>query len=267
MPGVPVAGRATVLDAILPDWVESAEAFGDGDAVLLPDEDAVLAGAAPRRRAECATARACARAAMARLGLPAVPILPGPAGAPRWPDGVVGSMTHCDGYRAAAVAPAADAAAIGIDAEPNAPLPAGVLDSISLPAERARLARLAAADRDLCRDVCWDRLLFTAKEAVYKAWYPLTHRWLDFEQAAVTVTAGARQGSFVARLLAGAEPPVVGGRPLGEFRGRWTVRRGIVASAVVVPAAARRRVAVSEACAGRAAAAAAAPAGGRAGWR
>jgi enterobactin synthetase component D / holo-[acyl-carrier protein] synthase len=54
--------------------------------------------------------------------LPA-PILPGPAGEPGWPPGVTGSITHCPGYRACAVARTEDLAAIGIDAEPDEELP------------------------------------------------------------------------------------------------------------------------------------------------
>ena len=37
----------------------------------------------------------------------------------------------------------------------------------------------------------WGRLLFSAKEAVYKAWYPLTGRWLGFEEARLTIDPGA----------------------------------------------------------------------------
>lgn len=76
-----------------------------------------------RRQREFATARSCARTALARLGVPPVPVLASPRGAPRWPAGVVGSITHCDGYRAAAVAYTRDVVSLGIDAEPDEPLP------------------------------------------------------------------------------------------------------------------------------------------------
>ena len=99
----------------------------------------------PRRRAEFTAGRACARTALARLGLPAAPVLAGRAGEPRWPAGVTGSITHCAGYRACAVARTADLAALGIDAEPNAGLPAGLIESVAGHAERAWIARQAAA--------------------------------------------------------------------------------------------------------------------------
>ena len=140
----------------------------------------------------------------------------------------MGSITHCAGYRAAAVAWARDAVTVGLDAEPNDPLPHGVLDTVGLPGERARLPALAAA----APGVCWDRLLFSAKEAVYKAWFPLAGRWLGFEEAVITFTPDA--GTFTARLL--APGPAVGGRPLDGFSGRWLARGGLLLAAISVPA-------------------------------
>ena len=71
--------------------------------------------------------------ASARLGVPPAPILPGERGAPQWPAGYAGSITHCAGYRAAAVARTREMLTIGVDAEPHDVLPDGVLDHVSLP--------------------------------------------------------------------------------------------------------------------------------------
>jgi hypothetical protein len=93
-PGCPTADPpgAAVIEQILPPGVAAEEAFGDlPDVVLFPDEETVVANAVEKRRREFATARACARAALAKLGVPPVPIVPGHRGAPRWPQGVVGS--------------------------------------------------------------------------------------------------------------------------------------------------------------------------------
>jgi len=90
---------------------------------LFPAEEAVVRTAGPRRRAEFTVGRRCAREALAGLGLPVAPVLAGRAGEPLWPAGVTGSITHCPGYRACAVARAADVAGIGIDAEPDRPRP------------------------------------------------------------------------------------------------------------------------------------------------
>ncbi|RVX38770.1 4'-phosphopantetheinyl transferase EntD [Nonomuraea polychroma] len=216
-----------MIEEILPREVVSVESFGDLDEELFPEEEAAIARAVDKRRREFATVRACARHALARLGRPPVPLLPGERGAPRWPHGVVGSMTHCEGYRGAAVAMDDDMLTVGLDAEPHAPLPDGVLGAVSLDSERRMLAELAAA----AGDVCWDRLLFSAKESVYKAWYPLVGKMLDFDEAELDFDPS---GAFRARLL--VPGPLVNGAQLTGFHGRWLVRDGLVMTAIAVAA-------------------------------
>lgn len=216
-----------MIGALLPPEARAAESFGElAGAELLPAEQALVATAVPKRVAEVTTVRACARRALADLGLPPAPILTGPSREPLWPDGVVGSLTHCAGYRAAAVARRTDLASVGIDAEPHDRLPDGVLDHVSLPDEREHLAALPAGTH-------WDRLLFSAKESVYKAWWPLARRWLGFEDARLTFDPAA--GTFAATLLVG-DLPSVAGRPLAAVSGRYAVEAGYVVTAVVVPA-------------------------------
>jgi enterobactin synthetase component D / holo-[acyl-carrier protein] synthase len=207
-----------VIADILPPVVAAAESTGPAPEQasgrgLFPAEQVLVRTAAPRRRAEFTAGRACARAALAALGLPEAPVLTGRAGEPHWPVGVTGSITHCAGYRACAVARTADVAALGIDAEPDAGLPAGLLESVAGSAERAWIARQDAAGSA----VCWDRLLFSAKEAVGKLWYPLTGRWLGFGQLAVFPDPA---GTFDAR--------VAGSR----LTGRWLARDGLIVTAV-----------------------------------
>nr|WP_203614820.1 4'-phosphopantetheinyl transferase superfamily protein [Streptomyces sp. SID13726] len=199
---------------------------------LYPEEAALVAAAVAKRRREFAMVRACARRAMEKLGVPPQPVLPGERGAPQWPAGITGSMTHCDGYCAAALVRAADLASLGIDAEPHGPLPEGVLESVSLPGERVRLRDLSARHPA----VHWDRLLFSAKESVYKAWFPLTGKWLDFSEADIEVTVDPERplsGGLRAELL--VPGPLVGGERRGVLEGRWTVRGGLVATSVTVP--------------------------------
>ncbi|MBD0841358.1 MULTISPECIES: 4'-phosphopantetheinyl transferase [unclassified Streptomyces] len=223
-----------MIEELLPDPVVTVESYSDeesGPAPLYPEEAAVVARAVEKRRREFAVVRSCARRAMEKLGVPAQPILPGDRGAPRWPAGLAGSMTHCDGYCAAALVRATDLASLGIDAEPHEPLPDGVLDAVSLPGERQRIGTLTH-DHPAIR---WDRLLFSAKESVYKAWFPLTGQWLEFTEADIELRAdpGDRHsGTFRAALL--VPGPLVGGRRLDHFEGRWKVGRGLVATAVTV---------------------------------
>jgi 4'-phosphopantetheinyl transferase EntD len=217
-----------MVEDILPSQVAAVEAFGDlADVTLFPEEEAVIAKAVAKRRGEFTTARGCARAALAKIGVPPVPILPGPRGAPQWPEGVVGSITHCAGYRACAVARADEIVTIGLDAEPHDALPKGVLEAIALPAEQTRLSALRAVRPDLCLD----RMLFCAKESVYKAWFPLTQRWLGFEEALIEIDPA--NGSFSARLL--VDGPVVNHSVLTGFEGRWLVSDGFIVTAIAIP--------------------------------
>jgi 4'-phosphopantetheinyl transferase EntD len=216
-----------MIERIVPATVAAEEAYEHAeDAPLYPEEEALLVRVVPKRRREFTTARHCARAALARLGVPPAPIIPGQRGAPTWPAGVVGSMTHCAGYVAAALAHQHDIVTIGVDAEPHEPLPDGVLRMVGLDVERDDLVRLAAA----APDVCWDRLLFCAKEAVYKAWFPLAQKWLDFSGARITFNV---DGTFETELL--VPGPVVGGRELTGFSGRWLVAAGLALTAITVP--------------------------------
>ena len=240
-----------MIERILPATVACAETFaGTVGAVLVPGEEALfseealfpegalfpeeaalVAGAVAKRRREFAAGRHCARRAMADLGVAPAPVLRGEMGAPRWPAGIVGSITHCAGYQAAAVARARDVLTTGVDAEPDASLPDNVLELVALPGERERLRALTAA----APGTSWDRLLFSAKESVYKAWFPLTGRWLGFHDADITVNAA--DGTFHARLLVDLVDPAGADRfPLAGFAGRWLTGGGLILTAVTVPA-------------------------------
>jgi 4'-phosphopantetheinyl transferase EntD len=218
-----------VIDQILPDWIAVVESREDGFFdELYPAERALMINAVAKRREEFATVRHCARLALTELGFAPAPLLPGERGAPRWPVGVVGSMTHCDGFRAAALASGQRARSIGVDAEPHAALPEGILDAVALPDEQQQLAELASQQPR----VYWDRLLFTMKESVYKTWFPLTGRWLDFHQARVRIDPAT--GSFEAELL--VTGPTVDGRELTSFSGRYLIGSGLAMSAIVIEA-------------------------------
>ncbi|HEY3867387.1 MAG TPA: 4'-phosphopantetheinyl transferase superfamily protein [Actinocrinis sp.] len=220
-------GEQALIRAVVPEPAVAVDVRGElPDAGLFPAEQAAISRAVATRQQEFTTARACAREALRRLGIPPVEIGTGAKGEPQWPEGIVGSITHCSGYRGAVVARASQITAIGIDTEPNKPMPDGVLDAVSLPDERAWIARLAEDEPE----VAWDRLLFCAKEAVYKTWYPIARRWLGFEEALVSVDPAA--GTFEARLT--ATGPDVHGVPLTGFSGRWAVREALIMTAIVL---------------------------------
>ena len=216
-----------MIEQILPTCVAAVEKRTDpADAVLFAEEEILVAKAVEKRRREFTTARTCAREALQALGMPAVAIPTGERGEPLWPAQTLGSITHCDSYRAAAVARSSEVLTLGIDAEPNAPLPHGLVDDIARPEELPTLDRLQAE----LPGVHWDRLLFSAKESVYKAWFPLARRWLGFEDALVALDPHA--GTFQARLLV-AGPQLARG-PLRSFTGRWMARDGLLLTAIAV---------------------------------
>ncbi|MEU8262513.1 4'-phosphopantetheinyl transferase superfamily protein [Micromonospora sp. NPDC048999] len=217
-----------MIETLLPPTVVTVEAFSDlpGEAPY-PGEEDLIAKAVEGRRREFVTARRCAREALAHLGYAPAPIRPGPKREPLWPAGVVGSITHCASYRAAAVARDTALASLGIDAEPHGVLPDGVAEAVTVAGEPELLRRLAHTDPY----VHWDRLLFSAKESVYKAWYPVTGRWLGFEEAELSIDPASR--SFTARLLVDGTR-TDGGPPLTALHGRYLVAEGLVVTAVAL---------------------------------
>jgi len=213
-----------VIEILLPPTVQIRESFCDQPVSLFPVERARIFRAVRLRQAEFATARGCARRALASLGIPATPIVSGAVGEPIWPTGIVGSITHCEGYRAAAVARDRDLAGLGIDAEPSGLLPEGVLHSIASPLERDRLKSLAGVTGSA------GKLLFSAKEAIYKAWYPLTNRFLDFHEVDVAISP---RGTFEATVA--PDPPFVSSNCPTAFTGHWLDTCELILTAVSVP--------------------------------
>jgi 4'-phosphopantetheinyl transferase EntD len=191
-------------------------------------EDSGLGDASPARRAEFAAGRWCARTALGQLEGPVSAPLPnGRHGSPDWPPGFVGSITHTPRFTAAAVARRGwrvGVRGIGLDAEEATPLPAGVLDVVASTGEREDLRRLARVHSE----VLWDTVLFTVKEATYKAVYPLLGEVLAHHDVSASLFADGRFRA-VARIPGSTRP----GRSR-EVRGRWVQGPRVVVSLGVV---------------------------------
>jgi 4'-phosphopantetheinyl transferase EntD len=160
---------------------------GDDESPLAPEEAALVARAVARRRRDFAAGRACARAALSALGRPAAAIGARPERDPIWPEGVVGSITHTDGWVAAAVAPAAAFAGLGLDAEAGTPLDEALIRLVCRPGEPS--------------DPIAAKAVFCAKEAVYKAVFPSTRTFLEFHDVEVAFE-GDGAGPFTATVVA-----------------------------------------------------------------
>lgn len=170
--------RSSVLDELLGEGVETVECRPSLDFVneLLPEELPLIEKAVEKRKAEFAAARVMARQAMLHLGVAAVPLLRYDSRAPRWPDGIIGTITHTRDYCAVALTNAAELRSIGIDAEVNEPLKPELVERVCTEAERHWLQSRAKEERG-----CLAKLIFSAKEAFYKCQHPITQTYLGFQ--------------------------------------------------------------------------------------
>ena len=162
---------------------------GDEHALLKEEVPALAASVVKVRRASGA-ARIVARQLLTQLGYANCALPKGPAGAPVWPAGIVGSLAHDSRVAVAAVGMRADVGALGIDVEPAECLPSELLDLVVTPQERLNLGD----------DVYRGRLLFVAKEAVYKAIHPLDQTFLEHHDVEINLSerkAVVRSGRVV----------------------------------------------------------------------
>lgn len=210
--------RRTLFDRLLDANVttEEIDPRSIEGGLLRPEEQAV-ARAVDRRIDQFTAGRVCARHALARLGVDAgTPVLQGEDRAPIWPDGFVGSITHTDSWCAAAVARASEVRAVGIDLEPATPLKESVVNRICTPAERQWLADASEAG-------LLAKVIFSAKEAVYKCQYPLTREFLGFHGVAVRLGDGLFTAVF--------QQDVADFRRGDSISGRYLIEDSVVATA------------------------------------
>jgi 4'-phosphopantetheinyl transferase EntD len=147
---------------------------------LREHEASQVSGALRMRQLEFAAGRWCARHALARLELKVEELVNGPDRAPQWPDGVVGSISHCAKPRARAVAVVARSGPIGgvgVDIEDASPLQSDIFDRVVSAVERRRLTTVDTATR-----MRTGKLIFSAKESYYKSVYPSVKRLVDFDE-------------------------------------------------------------------------------------
>ncbi|MEQ9399185.1 MAG: 4'-phosphopantetheinyl transferase superfamily protein [Longimicrobiales bacterium] len=191
---------------------------GDPPPRTLGSEARAVARAVPGRREEFARGRAAAREALVKAGGPAAEIGVGPGREPLWPAGWIGSITHCRDLVGAVVAPASSAAGLGLDAEPDLPLPIDVVGSVM---DRTEEASAAASAMPLVA-------VFCAKEAVHKAVFPTTRVWMDFTDVRVHFAEG---GSFRVEPVPGRTVA----QGVGRLRGRIVRGGGWVLAVTVLP--------------------------------
>jgi 4'-phosphopantetheinyl transferase EntD len=170
------------IAAILPLSVATCEYPGSTpDLALHPDEQIEAARMSATISADYRLGRACAHNAIRQLGRAKSAIRRGPSREPLWPEGLIGSITHCEGYCAAAVARKTEIAALGIDAERLPGFPVEIKGEILTSKEiesldilnRPEGLHIAAA--------------FSAKESIYKALYPRVRKFFDFKSVEISI--------------------------------------------------------------------------------
>jgi len=168
---------AISVPGILVDYRLIAE--GD-ELALLPEEMPAFAGSVLKVRRASGAARIVARKLLSRFGQPPRAIPKSTAGMPVWPDGFVGSIAHDASFAIAAIAAQREYLSVGVDIEPAEPLAPDLLDIVATAKERDRIQD----------DPCQGRLLFSVKEAIYKAVYPLDGTFLDHQDVEVSLATG-----------------------------------------------------------------------------
>lgn len=216
-----------IISLLLPPEVVAVEAFGDDmNSSLTSEEMTLVSHWTPPRRAEFATARRCALEALGSLGAPTGAVAQGRHSEPIWPSGVVGAITHCRGYRAAAVAWQVEILGLGIDAEPAVPLADGVLSHIADLGEMQTIPQKTSA---LDERIPWGTVIFSAKEAAFKALHPLIDMGFNFTQVGVRLEP--KRGTFYVNLRATREKET---RSCPIVYGRFRIVRGFVLTTATI---------------------------------
>jgi 4'-phosphopantetheinyl transferase EntD len=224
------AELADSLRGLFPPGIVAAEFRGSASAaVLLPEELACVASAAPRRVSEFAAGRLCARRALREFGIADSPLLPAADRQPLWPAGIVGSISHTAGWCVAAVADARAFGAIGVDVEAVGDVIVDIWPAVFLESERRRLATLADAERAVA-----STLIFSAKEAFYKAQFALVGERLDFHDVLIEFGGPCDDGNRFS--VVPQRPLVLAAKTAVAFTGRYRRDGGHVAAAFAIPA-------------------------------
>lgn len=181
---------------------------GDYRSFLYAEEAAYAESVVRSRALQFSTGRRVARAALRRTGAPDCEI-PRRGRLPVWPPAVVGSIAHTSTLAAAIVGPATGHDGLGLDIEARTAVSPEVAKRVLSSTERAWLPAPE-----------WRTMLFSGKEAVYKATYPLTGEFLGFGDVELDIDPDA--GEFRAR----CRRTLRSANPVASGRGYWAVYRG-----------------------------------------
>lgn len=153
---------------------------------LYPEEKAVIEEAIVKRQREFSTGRICARKALGKLGLSEFPVLMDEDRVPVWPEGFIGSITHSSSYGLCVVTKKNGNQSMGIDLEDDERLQPRIWPNSFTEDELAWLFIIQEETKAV--PLKWATLMFAAKEAFYKAQFPITRTWVGFKDAKVELS-------------------------------------------------------------------------------
>lgn len=170
--------RPLFSDAVAMAWTDPTAPMPR----LIGDEVLAVEQVSPARAREFGAGRAAAREAMGLLGQPPRPVLQGEDRAPIWPKGLTGSITHTARDCIAVITDSPEIMALGLDMEVASPLESALWPEICTMPEMHWLASLGPSQRGH-----FAKLLFSAKEAVYKAQYQVSRQMLEFHDLCLSM--------------------------------------------------------------------------------
>jgi 4'-phosphopantetheinyl transferase EntD len=212
-------------DLLFPNCVATVEASPCiSRSRLHEDEWKIVATAVPKRQAEFCGGRMCAHQALEKLGIAGGAILQNSDRSPRWPANVTGSISHTEGYCAAAVARRDELEGIGLDVELASPLEETLHSLVCTAQERRWLSAYPLGERNT-----YAKILFSVKEAAFKCQFPLTRQFIEYCQAEIVLDF--EQLSF--RVAVPHKRPEVS-LVCAKIRGRFEVRNGFIFSGATI---------------------------------
>lgn len=200
--------------------------IADHTASLLAEEKHVVETVVQKRREEFSTGRLCAHTAMLSINPHEKPhpLLPGKKREPLWPDGLIGSISHSANSCLAVVSVDRSIKSLGVDIEKREGIKPGVRDLICQTEELAMLGEYEQNPE------AW-KLIFSAKESVYKALFPILQRWIGFSDA--TLQFDFEKQSFTASMNETLELPAAIGS--SRLTGRFSVSANYILTTVEIP--------------------------------
>jgi 4'-phosphopantetheinyl transferase EntD len=223
------ARPSALVAGLFDPGVAAAELREDADSSLLyPAEAIFCAGFAHKRRADFTAGRLCARRALAALGIVDFAIAVNLDRSPRWPPGIVGSISHTGGYCCAVAANAPAFGSIGIDVEIVGRVTAALDSLVFTHRESAFLSALAGTARARAATV-----IFSGKEAFYKCQHVVTHQWLDFQDVSLEITTPDMLGGTFRVDTAYARLALGPGIEL-PLTGRFRIERDLAVTAIAL---------------------------------